>query len=110
LSGLIELGRLARPDAVASVTAVYYALAYLGLTTPYLLTLASPQASYRTLLLILAAMALTSAGVVASAGWAPAPAALDDRDPGAHPDTSGAAQRRPVVAVERDRRAARTCG
>ena len=35
VSGLIEVGRLARPDAVGSLTAVYYALAYLGLTTPY---------------------------------------------------------------------------
>jgi hypothetical protein len=66
LSGLIEVGRLARPEAVGSLTAVYYALAYLGFATPYLLTLASPLAGYRTLLLIVAAMALTSAAVVAS--------------------------------------------
>jgi ABC-type cobalamin transport system permease subunit len=47
---------------------VYYALGYVGLTTPYLLTLASPLIDYRTLLLIAAAVALTSAAVVASAG------------------------------------------
>ena len=46
VSGLIEVGRLARPEAVGSLTSVYYALAYLGLTTPYLLTLASPLAGY----------------------------------------------------------------
>ncbi len=68
VSGLIEIGRLARPEAVGSLTAVFYALAYLGFATPYLLTLASPLAGYRTLLLIVAAVALTSAAVVASAG------------------------------------------
>jgi Major Facilitator Superfamily len=68
VSGLIEVGRLARPEAVGSLTSVYYALAYLGFATPYLLTLASPLAGYRTLLLIVAAVALTSAVVVASAG------------------------------------------
>ena len=47
VSGLIEVGRLARPEAVGSLTSVYYALAYLGLTTPYLLTLAAPLAGYR---------------------------------------------------------------
>jgi Major Facilitator Superfamily len=81
VSGLIEVGRLARPEGVGSLTAVYYALAYLGLTTPYLLTLASPLAGPGTLLLIAAAMALTSAAVVASAGRPTADAALDGRDP-----------------------------
>ena len=79
VSGLIEVGRLAPPEAVGSLTSVYYALAYLGLTTPYLLTLASPLAGDRTLLLI-AAAALTSAAVVASAGRPAANAAVDDRD------------------------------
>ena len=89
VSGLIEVGRLARPEAVGSLTSVYYALAYLGLTTPYLLTLASPLAGYRTLLLILAAAALTSAAAVASAGRPAANAAVDDRDRDALPDTNG---------------------
>jgi hypothetical protein len=80
VSGLIEVGRLARPEGVGSLTAVYYALAYLGLTTPYLLTLASPLAGPGTLLLIAAAMALISAAVVASAGRPTADAALDGRD------------------------------
>lgn len=89
VSGLIEVGRLARPDAVGSLTAVYYALAYLGLTTPYLLTLAAPLADYRTLLLIAAAVALTSAAVVASAGRPPADATVGDRDLEAPLDKSG---------------------
>jgi hypothetical protein len=89
VSGLVEVGRLARPDAVGSLTAVYYALAYLGLTTPYLLTLASPLAGDQTLLLILAAAALTSAAAVASAGRPAANAAVDDRDRDALSDTNG---------------------
>ena len=89
VSGLIEVGRLARPEAVGSLTAVYYALAYLGLTTPYLLTLAAPLAGYRTLLLIAAAVALTSAAVVACAGRPAADAAVDDRDREALPDKHG---------------------
>lgn len=89
VTGLIEVGRLARPDAVGSLTAVYYALAYLGLTTPYLLTLASPLSDDRTLLLILAAVALTSAVVVASAG-PPAPdGAVGYGHPEAPPDRRG---------------------
>jgi Major Facilitator Superfamily len=89
VSGLIEVGRLARPDAVGSLTAVYYALAYLGLTSPYVLTLATPLAGYRTLLLIAAALALTSAAIVAGAGRSPADAAVGDRGPEHPPDTSG---------------------
>jgi Major Facilitator Superfamily len=91
VSGLIEVGRLARPDAIGSLTAVYYALAYLGLTTPYLLTLASPLADDRTLLLIAAALALSSAVVVAGAGRSPADAAVGDGGPEHPPDTSGLA-------------------
>ena len=89
VSGLIEVGRLARPEAVGSLTSVYYALAYLGLTTPFLLTLAAPVAGYRTLLLIAAAVALTSAAVVACAGRPAANTAVDDRDREALPDKHG---------------------
>ena len=89
VSGLIEVGRLARPEAVGSLTSVYYALAYLGLTTPYLLTLAAPLAGPGTLLLIAAAVALTSAAVVACAGRPAANTAVDDRDREALPDKHG---------------------
>ena len=78
VSGLIEVGRLARPEAVGSLTAVYYALAYLGLTTPYLLTLAAPLAGPGTLLLIASAMALASAAAVAGASRPPADTAVGD--------------------------------
>jgi hypothetical protein len=89
VSGLIEVGRLARPDAAGPLTAVYYGLAYLGLTTPYLLTLAASLAGLGTLLLIAAAMALTSAAVVASAGRPTADAAFGGRDPEAPRVQSG---------------------
>jgi Major Facilitator Superfamily len=89
VSGLTEVARLARPEAVGSLTSVYYALAYLGLTTPYLLTLAGPLAGDRTLLLIAAALALSSAAVVACAGRPAAKASVDDRDRGALPDKHG---------------------
>jgi hypothetical protein len=89
VSGLIEVGRLARPEAVGSLTAIYYALAYLGFATPYLVTLASPLAGYRTLLLILAAAALTSAAAVGSAGRTAANAAVGDRTPEVPRDKSG---------------------
>jgi hypothetical protein len=86
VTGLIEVGRLARPEAVGSLTAVYYALAYLGFATPFLLTLASPLAAYRTLLLIIAALAVTAAAVVASAGPAASDAAVTQRRYRAHVD------------------------
>lgn len=86
VSGLTEVARLARPDAVGSLTAVYYALAYLGLTTPYLLTLAAPLAGYGTLLLIAAAVALASAAAVASASRPPAGTAVGDSPPAARRD------------------------
>jgi hypothetical protein len=89
VSGLTEVGRLVRPEAVGSLTAVFYALAYLGFATPYLLTLASPLASYRTLLLIIAAVALTSATVVAGTGRPASDAAAVGRTPDAPRDKSG---------------------
>jgi len=78
VSGLIEVGRLARPETLGSLTAIYYALAYLGLTTPYLLTLAAPLAGPATLLLIAAAVALAGAAVVATASRPPADTAVGD--------------------------------
>jgi MFS family permease len=93
VSGLIEVGRLARPEAVGSLTAVYYALAYLGLTAPYLLTLAAPLAGPGTLLLIAAAVALASAAAVAGASRPSADTAFGDSPPDAPCDSSGALER-----------------
>ena len=65
VAGLVEVQRLADDDAVASLTAAYYALSYLGFAAPYLLALAAHLASYPVLLLITAALALTTAAAVA---------------------------------------------
>jgi len=64
VAGLIEVGRLADDDALAGLTAVYYALTYLGFAAPYLLALAAHLTSYPVLLLITAVLALGTATTV----------------------------------------------
>jgi predicted MFS family arabinose efflux permease len=64
VAGLIEIQRLADQRALAGLTAIYYALTYLGFGAPYLLALAANVASYSTLLLISAALALATAALV----------------------------------------------
>jgi MFS family permease len=64
VAGLIEVQRLARADSLAALTAVYYALTYLGFALPYLLTLAHHVAGYPALLLLTAALALGTAASV----------------------------------------------
>ncbi len=64
VAGLIEIQRLADPRALASLTAAYYALTYLGFAAPYLLTLAAHLTSYSTLLMIAAALALGTAVLI----------------------------------------------
>lgn len=72
VAGLIEVGRLAHDDALAGLTAAYYALAYLGFASPYLLALAAHLTTYPVLLSVVAALALGTAGSVArSASLAP---------------------------------------
>jgi MFS family permease len=65
IAGLVEVGRLAGDDELAGLTAAYYALTYLGFAAPYLLALAEKVASYPVLLTIAAALALSTAQVVA---------------------------------------------
>lgn len=65
VAGLLEIGRLADEDALAGLTAAYYALTYLGFAAPYLLALAAHLASYPLLLTIAAALALSTAVLVA---------------------------------------------
>jgi MFS family permease len=65
VAGLIEVQRIADNHALARLTAAYYALTYLGFAAPYLLALAAHLASYSLLLLITAALALATAGLVA---------------------------------------------
>ena len=65
VAGLVEVQRIADDDALAGLTAAYYALTYLGFAAPYLLALAAHLASYPVLLLITATLALSTAAVVA---------------------------------------------
>jgi Major Facilitator Superfamily len=64
VAGLVEVQRLASADTLAALTAVYYALTYLGFALPYVLTLVAPVASYPVLLLIAGACALATAATV----------------------------------------------
>jgi hypothetical protein len=61
VAGLIEIQRLADIDALAGLTAVYYALAYLGFAAPYLLSLAAHLTSYSNLLAACAVLAVGTA-------------------------------------------------
>jgi MFS family permease len=56
--GLLEVQRLAHPDDLAGLTAVYQAVSYLGFTTPFLLAALEPFAAPATLLLGVAALAV----------------------------------------------------
>ncbi len=64
IAGLIEIQSIADPRALASLTAAYYALTYLGFAAPYVLTLAAYVASYSTLLMIAAGLALSTAVLI----------------------------------------------
>jgi predicted MFS family arabinose efflux permease len=65
VAGLTEVQRMAGDGEVAGLTAVYYALTYLGFAVPFLLALAAHVAGYPVLLLITAGLALGTAAVTA---------------------------------------------
>jgi len=65
VAGLVEVQRIAQADALAGLTAAYYALTYLGFAAPFLLALAANLTSYPVLLSITAALALGTAAMVA---------------------------------------------
>lgn len=65
VSGLLELQRLARPDEIAELTGIYYALAYIGFLLPSLLAALSGVAGYPVLLGCLAVVALAGTLVIA---------------------------------------------
>jgi hypothetical protein len=67
VSCLQEIQRIARPDELAGLTGVYYALSYLGFLLPSVLAVLSGVLSYPVMLLGLTALALVSLGLVASA-------------------------------------------
>jgi MFS family permease len=64
VAGLIEVQRLSPPTALAGLTAIYYALGYLGFAAPFVLALAAHLASYTVLLAITAALALATMAYV----------------------------------------------
>jgi MFS family permease len=72
VAGLVEVQRLAHPEALAGLTAIYYLLTYLGFAVPYLLALAAHLTGYPTLLLITAGLALLTALWVSLQGRRPA--------------------------------------
>jgi hypothetical protein len=74
VAGLVEVQRLAHPEALAGLTAIYYVLAYIGFAVPYVVALAAHLTGYATLLLITAGLALMTAVWVRLQARAPAPA------------------------------------
>jgi MFS family permease len=50
VSGLLEIQRIARPDDLAGLTGVFYALCYLGFLLPTVLAALAPIASYTVML------------------------------------------------------------
>jgi hypothetical protein len=64
VAGLVEIQRLADERSVAALTAVYYALTYLGFSAPFLLALGARVTSYTLLLAGCVALALATAAVV----------------------------------------------
>jgi len=72
VAGLVEVQRLAHPDALAGLTAIFYVLTYVGFAVPFLLALAAHLTGYATLLLITAGLALLTAVWVRLQGRQPA--------------------------------------
>jgi hypothetical protein len=68
VAGLLEVQRLARDGSLGGLTAVYYALTYLGFASPYLLALAAHGADYSLLLVIVAGLALLTTALVGRSG------------------------------------------
>jgi MFS family permease len=66
VSGLTEVQRMARPDDLGGVTAVYYSVTYVGFVFPVVLAALTPVAPEPVLLLALAALAAACLGVVAA--------------------------------------------
>ncbi|HEV7623276.1 MAG TPA: MFS transporter [Amnibacterium sp.] len=66
VSGLTEVQRMARPDDLAGVTAVYYSVTYIGFVFPVVLAALTGLAPEPVLLLVLAALAAACLGLVAA--------------------------------------------
>jgi hypothetical protein len=64
VSGLLETQRLSRSEDLASLTAIYYALTYVGFAAPIILAELERVAAAPFLLLLTGALAAISAGQV----------------------------------------------
>jgi hypothetical protein len=71
VAGLLEVQRMAPPDQLGGLTAVFYALTYVGFAFPVLLAGMTGLAGYPVLLLVLAALSLVSLAVVVRTGRVP---------------------------------------
>ncbi len=60
--GLGEIQRLAKPESLAGLTAVYQAVSYLGFALPFLLAAAAGVAPAAVLLLVVAGLAMITLG------------------------------------------------
>ncbi len=67
VAGLVEVQRLAGGNAAAGLTAIYYALTYLGFAAPYLIVVGAQLASYAVLLAVAASLALGTAALITRA-------------------------------------------
>ena len=67
VAGLVEVQRLAGSNGAAGLTAIYYALTYLGFAAPYLIVLGTHLASYTVLLAVAALLALGTAALITRA-------------------------------------------
>lgn len=67
VSGLIEVQRIAEPEQLAGLTAVYYSLTYLGFLLPVVLAPLAPGLGYPVLLVVVAALALGCLGLLLGA-------------------------------------------
>ena len=74
VSGLLETQRLADPEELAALTAVFYALTYLGFAGPVVYAELNAFATYPELLLAGAGLAASTLAVVVVSGHAAAPA------------------------------------
>ncbi|WP_345421845.1 MFS transporter [Pseudonocardia xishanensis] len=68
VSGLIEVQRIARPEQLAGLTAVYYSLTYVGFLLPVVLAPLAPLVGYPMLILLVAGLAALCLATLVVAG------------------------------------------
>ncbi|MBN9111226.1 MAG: MFS transporter [Pseudonocardia sp.] len=75
VAGLLEIQRLARPEDLAGLTGVYYALAYIGFLLPTVLAVAAHVVGYPWLLGALVVIAVAGTVTIAASGRSHLPVA-----------------------------------